>query len=142
MSKARTVQGGNQVFTYEFRIGLHNYHAGPVKVQLWDRLPSPEGDSVAVSLVKTSFDLSSDALYLRTARADNLLRWDLDVPEGASGDKTMALTYEFRVEYAKDLPRPRFLSGGLGEGPIGGGAMGMGGIGGAGGFRSIRPDRD
>jgi hypothetical protein len=45
--------------------------------------------------------------------------------------------YEFRLEYARDLPQPRFVSGGLREGPIGGGAMGggMGGMGG--GMRSV-----
>ena len=132
--KSRTVQGGNQVFTYEFRIGLRNYRPGPVKVQLWDRLPRPQGEAVAVNLVKTSAELSTDALYQRTARMDNLLRWDIDVPPGTVGDKTMYLNYEFRLEYARDLPQPRFVSGGLAEGPIGGGAMGgMGGMGG--GFR-------
>jgi Domain of unknown function (DUF4139)/N-terminal domain of unknown function (DUF4140) len=142
--KARTVQGGNQVFSYEFRIGLRNYRPGPVKVQLWDRLPDPAGEAVIVNLVKTSAELSTDALYQRTARADNLLRWDLEVPPGTVGDKTMYLNYEFRLEYAKDLPQPRFLSGGLAEAPIGGGAMGgMGGMGGSmmGGMRSV-PSRD
>ena len=94
---------------------------------------------MAVNLVKTSAELSTDALYQRTARMDNLLRWDLDVPQGTVGDKTMYLNYEFRLEYARDLAQPRFVSGGLREGPIGGGAMGgMGGMGG--GFRSVNPD--
>jgi Domain of unknown function (DUF4139)/N-terminal domain of unknown function (DUF4140) len=139
MKKARTLQGGNQVFSYEFRIALRNYRSKPVKVQLWDRLPSPAGESVIVNLVKTSKELSTDALYQRAARADNLLRWDLEVPQGTVGDKPMDLNYEFRLEYAKDLPQPRFLSGGLAEAPIGGGAMGggMGGMGG--GFRSVPP---
>ncbi len=63
---------------------------------------------------------------------DNLLRWDLEVPQGTVGDKTMYLNYEFRLEYARDLPQPHFVSGGLREGPIGGGAIvgGMGGMGG------------
>ena len=122
--KARSVQGGNQVFDYEFRLGLRNYRNGPVKVQLWDRLPRPQGEAVAVNLVKTSTELSTDALYLRTARMDNLLRWDLTVPQGTIGDKTLYVNYEFRLEYARDLPQPRFISGGLREGPIGGGAMG------------------
>ena len=61
---------------------------------------------------------------------DNLLRWDVDVPRGTIGEKTLYLTYEFRLEYARDLPQPRFQSGSLREGPIGGGAMG-----GMGGFR-------
>ncbi len=134
--KARSVQGGNQVFDYEFRLGLRNYRNTPVKVQLWDRLPRPQGEAVAVNLVKTSKELSADPSYLRTARLDNLLRWDLTVPQGTTGDKTLYINYEFRLEYARDLPQPRFLSGGLSESPIGGGAMGgMGG--GMGGMRSV-----
>jgi uncharacterized protein (TIGR02231 family) len=142
--KARSVQGGNQVFTYEFRLGLRNYRSAPIKVQLWDRLPRPQGEAVVVNLVKTSAELSPDAMYQRTARMDNLLRWDVEVPAGTVGDKTMYLTYEFRLEYARDLARPGFVSGGLKEGPIGGGAMGAmgGGMGGMGGMRSVRPARD
>jgi hypothetical protein len=52
------------------------------------------------------------------------------VPKETIGDKTMYLTYEFRLEYARDPPQPRFVSGGLREGPIGGGAIGTGGMGG------------
>ncbi len=141
--KSRSVQGGNQIFDYEFRIGLRNYRPGPVKVQLWDRLPKPEGEAVAVKLVKTSLDLSTDPPYQRTARTDNLLRWDIDLPSGTVGDKTMYMNYEFRLEYARDLPQPHFLAGGLRERPVGGGAMGMGGMGGGmGGMRSVKPKSD
>lgn len=140
LHKARTVQGGNQIFSYEFRIGLRNFRARPVQVQLWDRLPKPQGETVAVNLVKSSVELSNDSLYQRTAKMDNLLRWDLEVPRETTGDKTMYLNYEFRLEYARTLPQPHFLSGGLREGPIGGGAMGgMGGMGG--GFLSV-PGRE
>jgi hypothetical protein len=138
--KARSVQGGNQLFDYEFRVGLRNYRPGPVKVQLWDRLPKPQGEAIAVSLVKSSVALCNDPLYGRTARMDNLLRWDIEVPQGTVGDKTMYLNYEFRLEYARDLPQPHFASGGLREAPIGGGAMGVGGMGGGmGGMRSVKP---
>jgi uncharacterized protein (TIGR02231 family) len=141
--KSRSVQGGNQIFDYEFRIGLRNYRPSPVKVQLWDRLPKPEGEAVAVKLVKASLDLSTDPPYQRTARTDNLLRWDIDVPQGTVGDKTLYLNYEFRLEYARDLPQPQFLAGGLRERPIGGGAMGLGGMGGGmGGMRSVKPRSD
>jgi hypothetical protein len=65
------------------------------------------------------------------------LRWDLELPKGTIGDKTLYVNYEFQLEYARELPQPKFVSGGLREGPIGGGAMGMGGMGGGmgGGFR-------
>ncbi len=39
------------------------------------------------------------------------------MPPGTIGDKTMYLNYEFRLEYAQDLPQPRFLSGGLAKAP-------------------------
>jgi hypothetical protein len=124
---------------YEFRIGLRNYRANPAKVELWDRPPKPDGEAVAVSLVKTSVELSKDAIYQRMGRADNLLLWDIQVPPGTIGDKTMYLNYEFRLEYSRDLPQPRFVSGGLREAPIGGGAMpGMGGIGGNDGGDELR----
>jgi hypothetical protein len=140
--KSRSIQGGNHVFTYEFRIGLRNYRSGPVTIQLWDRLPKPQGEAVAVNLVSTSSQLSPDALYQRTARMDNLLRWDVVVPQGTVGDKTMYLTYEFRLEYARALPQPRFAAGGLREGPIGGGAMGAMGMGGMGGMQSVSASRE
>jgi hypothetical protein len=136
--KDRTIQGGNQILTYEFRIGLRNYRSIPVKLQLWDRLPDPEGETVSVNLGKTSADISTDLIYQRTARTDNLLRWDLDLPPKAIGDQTVYLHYDFRLEYARDLPRPQFISGGLVETPIGGGAI-SGGMGGMGGFRSRHP---
>ncbi len=129
--EGRSIQGGNQIFDYEFRIGQRNYRSGPVKVQLWDRLPKPQGEAVAVNLVKTSAELSTDALYQRTARLDNLLRWDIVVPPGTVGEKTMYLNFELRLEYSRDLAAPRLVSGGLGEAPIGGAmAGGMGGLGG------------
>jgi hypothetical protein len=47
------------------------------------------------------------------------------------------------LEYARDLPQPHFLAGGLRERPIGGGAMGMGGMeGGMGGMRSVKLKRE
>ena len=122
--KSRTVQGGNQILAYEFRISLRNYRPGPVRFEVWDRIPRPEGEAAAVNLVKTSAELSHDPLYQRTARLDNLLRWDVDLPADAVGEKAVTLDYEFRVEYARDLPPLRFESGGLVEAPIGGGAMG------------------
>ena len=136
VEKSRVLQGGNQVFNYEFRIGLRNYHSKPVKVQLWDRLPKSEGEAVGVNLTKTSIPISADPLYLRSARLDNLLLWDIDLKENTVGDKTLYVNYEFRLEYARDMPTPKFDSGGLREAPIGGGAMGgMGGGMGGGGFR-------
>jgi hypothetical protein len=132
VSKSRSLQGGNQIFTYDFRLGLRNYRTNPVKFQLWDRLPRAQGEAIAVNLIKTSAPLSTDPMYQRNLLTDNLLRWDFELPQGTIGEKTKYLSYEFRLEYARNLPQPRFVAGDLREGPIGGGAMGMGGMGGMG----------
>ena len=77
--KSRTVQGGNQVHNYEYRITVGSYKSEEVKVQVWDRLPRAEAEAVAVSLVEPSPKLSDDPTYLRQERPENLLRWDLTV---------------------------------------------------------------
>src|SRR5262249_44990888 len=52
MDKSRTMQGGNQVLKYEYRILLSSYKAEPVKLQLWDRLPHAEAETLGVNLMK------------------------------------------------------------------------------------------
>jgi hypothetical protein len=130
------MQGGNQVQTYEFRIVARNFRATPVSLQVWDRLPRPDSTTVAVNLFDTKPELSGDPLYNRIMRPDNLLRWDLTVPPGTVGEKALAITYQFKLEYAKEMAVEYLKSGGLMEAPIGGmGGMGGMGMGGMGGFK-------
>ena len=76
VKKSRSLQGGNQVHNYDYRITVASYKSEPVKVQVWDRLPRAEAEAVAVSLVETTPKLSEDSAYLPPA-PENLLRWDL-----------------------------------------------------------------
>jgi uncharacterized protein (TIGR02231 family) len=126
VKKTETAQGGNQVHTYEFRIVLRNYKTIPANLQVWDRLPRAENSEVAVSLSETKPELSTDALYLRNQRPENLLRWDVLVPAGSVGEKVFPVTYVFKMEYAKEMGVQYLGSRGLMEAPIGG----MGGMGG------------
>jgi hypothetical protein len=103
MDKSRTTQGGNQILKYEYRILVNSYKAAPVKLQLWDRLPRAENETAGISLVKATPDVSTDSLYLREQRPHNLLRWDLTVAKGMTGDKAMAVSYEFKLEMDKQL---------------------------------------
>src|SRR5262249_34575543 len=48
VKKTRTVQGGNQVHNYDYRITVASYKSEAVKVQVWDRLPRAEAEAVAV----------------------------------------------------------------------------------------------
>ena len=102
MDKSRTTSGGNQVLKYDYRIMINSYKTEKVQLQVWDRLPvSHEAETAAVSIVKTTPELSKDALYLREQRADNLLRWDLEIDPAMNGEKAMAIDYEFRLELDK-----------------------------------------
>jgi Domain of unknown function (DUF4139)/N-terminal domain of unknown function (DUF4140) len=101
--KSRSVQGGNQVHNYEYRITVASYKSEEVKVQVWDRLPRAEAEAVAVSLVDPSPKLSDDAGYLRQSRPDNLLRWDLTVSPGQTGEKAVIVAYQFKLEYSRDV---------------------------------------
>ncbi len=135
VKKTRTIQGGNQVHTYEFKISVRGFRPSPVKIQVWDRLPRAEasGEVAAVNLVRSQPETSTDPQYVRTGKADNLLRWDMVVPPDAMGDKALSINYEFRLEYARGRSVNYLSSGGLMESPIGGLSGGMGGMGG--GFR-------
>ena len=68
MDKTRTTQGGNQVLKYEYRILVSSFKTEPVKLQVWDRLPHGRDRERRHQLLKTSPELSKDALYLRESK--------------------------------------------------------------------------
>jgi len=103
MDKSRETKGGNQVLKFEYRILVSSYKAEPVSVQVWDRLPHAEAETAGVSLVKTEPEVSTDALYLREERPNNLLRWDLKVDPTMNGEKAKAVKYEFKLEMDKQM---------------------------------------
>jgi hypothetical protein len=110
MDKAKTMKGGNQELRFEYRILVSSYKPERVKVQVWDRLPAAENESMGVSLVKTTPELCKDAMYLREERAQNLLRWDLDVDPEMKGEKASAINYEFKLELDKNSTIGSFLN--------------------------------
>jgi len=111
MDKTRTTQGGNQVLKYEYRILVSSFKSQPVKLQVWDRLPKGETESINVSLLKAAPELSKDAIYLRESHPNNLLRWDLDVEPNRNGEKAVPITYEFRMELDRQMAITGFQSG-------------------------------
>ena len=106
----RTTQGGNQVLKYDYRILVSSYKSEPVKLQLWDRLPVGQAESVNVVLGKCTPDLSKDGIYLRESRPDNLLRWDLDIPANCNGENAYSVTYDFRMELDRQMAIQGFKS--------------------------------
>lgn len=106
--KSRTVQGGNQVHTYQYRIRINSFKSAPVTVQVWDRLPRAEAEAVGVSLGTVSPDLSKDTTYVRAERPKNLLRWDVTVDPGMHGEKAATISYDFKLEYDRNVAIANF----------------------------------
>lgn len=103
VSKTRSIQGGNQVQTYQYRLRISSYKQSPVNLQVWDRLPHGQNEAVAVELVSTTPALSQDAEYLRVDRPKNLLRWDLTIKPDESSAATSTIDYEFKLQYDRNL---------------------------------------
>jgi len=103
VDQTRSTAGGNQVLKYEYRILVSSFKSEPVNLQVWDRLPKGETESVGVILVKTAPELCKDGLYLRESRPNNLLRWDVEVPANCNGEKAFPITYEFRMELDRQM---------------------------------------
>jgi hypothetical protein len=110
MDKSRSTKGANQVLNYEYRILVSSYKSEPVQVQVWDRLPHGEVERVGVSLVKSTPEVSKDALYLRENRPNNLLRWDVEVSPTMNGEKALAISYEFKMELGQQNVISSFLT--------------------------------
>jgi hypothetical protein len=85
LNRARSVQGGNQVQTYDYRIRLQSFKPGDVQVQVWDRMPRGEAEAVGVGMVKAAPELSTDPTYVRADRPKNLLRWDVTSSRARTG---------------------------------------------------------
>ncbi|HEY7153569.1 MAG TPA: mucoidy inhibitor MuiA family protein [Gemmataceae bacterium] len=103
IDKARAMQGGNQVLKYEYRILVNSYKKERVKLQVWDRLPFAENETMGVNLVKANPEVSKDSLYQRGDRPHNLLRWDLEVDPVMNGEKAQTIQYEFKLELDKQM---------------------------------------
>jgi uncharacterized protein (TIGR02231 family) len=110
VDKSRTMQGDNQVLKYDYRILVSSYKTEPVKVQLWDRLPHADTDVVGVNLGKTTPEISTDPLYLRENRPNNLLRWDLKVEPAMTGEKALAINYQFKLELGRQMQISNFTA--------------------------------
>jgi uncharacterized protein (TIGR02231 family) len=113
IGRSHTTQGGNQALRYEFRTLVSNYKTEKVKLQVWDRLPHAETDAVNVTMIKASPELSKDPLYARGQQPQNLLRWDLIVEPSATGEKAVAIQYEFKMELDRQMSISSFQTAGI-----------------------------
>jgi hypothetical protein len=110
LDRTKTMQAGNQVLKYDYRILISSYKSEKVRVQVWDRLPHAEKESMGVTLLKVSPELCKDPVYAREERPNNLLRWDLEVEPDTKGEKAQKIQYEFHLELDKSATLGSFLT--------------------------------
>lgn len=103
LEREETVQGGNRVATFTYRLSVENFGGAPAAVRLLDRLPKAKGKDLKVTLLPLEVKLSKDRGYLKTQRKQDILRWDLEVAAGASGLKAFGVDYKFKLEYDKQM---------------------------------------
>ncbi|MCL2700822.1 MAG: mucoidy inhibitor MuiA family protein [Phycisphaerae bacterium] len=102
VDKTETVQGGNRVMSFKYTLAMDNYKDKPVAVRVLDRLPDPKNADIRVTLGQPSVEISKDATYLATLRKNGILRWDVEVPAKASGDKAATINYDFKLEFDRN----------------------------------------
>lgn len=110
IDKNKSMQGANQILRYDYRILANSFKNGPVKLQVWDRLPIAETEVVGISMVKTTPEISKDPLYLREERPRNLLRWDVELAPKMNGEQALAINYEFKLELDKQMRIGSFVT--------------------------------
>ena len=105
LDREQTVQGGNQVVAIQYRLVVENYKDTAVPVRVQDRLPyAGITQDLRVTLEDEMEDaLSKDPLYLRLDRPKGILRWDVEVPASASGEKAHIIKYGYRLEFDRNL---------------------------------------
>lgn len=104
VKKTESTQGGNRELSFHYRLTLDNFEDTDITVRLLDRLPISERESdLRVTLDTLDHGLSQDQAYLRVERPKGILRWDVDVPAGAAGERARIVEYDFRLEFDRNL---------------------------------------
>jgi uncharacterized protein (TIGR02231 family) len=103
VDKLRTTSGGNQQLKFDYRILVNNFKGEKARLQVWDRLPYADNDTIGVNLVRTTPELSKDGLYQREQRPGNLLRWDVTAEPNTHGERATPINFEFRLELDRNM---------------------------------------
>lgn len=102
-AKQESLQGGNRVVDFTYRLGIENFGSQPVALRLLDRMPVAKESDVKLTLVQPGPQLSADPAYLQADRKNGVLRWDVEIPARAVGLKQHDVEYQFRLEYDKQM---------------------------------------
>jgi len=97
-------QGGNTRISFEYRLAVENFGKETAEVRVFDRLPNFSNEDDVKLTLDSGFDnLSKDAVYLRIDRPNGILRWDVDVKAGATGEDAAVVPYRYTLEFDKNF---------------------------------------
>jgi len=103
-SRTEGVQGGNRELSFKYRLVIENYKEKAVPVRLFDRLPHSERTAdIRITLGDMKDPLSSEQLYLRTERPKGILRWDIEAPASATGEKARIIEYGYTLDFDRNF---------------------------------------
>ena len=108
VKKSRSLQGGNQVHNYDYRITVASYKSEAVKVQVWDRLPRAEAEAVAVSLLEATPKLSEDSATCAASDPKTCCGGTSRSSPARPERRRQTLAYQFKLEYARDVAIANF----------------------------------
>lgn len=103
VDKDERIQGGNRVVDFTYELSIENFGDAPAKVRLLDRMPTAGESDIKITLLKSDQPVSEDRDYQQREMEDGLLRWDVEVPAGATGVDRFVLRYTMQIEYDKQL---------------------------------------
>jgi hypothetical protein len=103
VEKRESIQGGNRVVHFTYRLALENFGQTPASVRLLDRIPTAKLTQADIELVSPGGSISDDPTYQQSERKKGILRWDVEVPEQATGLQAFALEYRFDLAYDRQM---------------------------------------
>jgi uncharacterized protein (TIGR02231 family) len=107
-AREEKMQGANKQLNVKYQLSIENFKEEAITLRLYDRMPYYASNETEVRVQPGEFKdkLSDDLIYVRTERPKNILRWDLDIPAKATGEKVKTIDFSYTVEY----PQSRTIS--------------------------------
>jgi hypothetical protein len=103
VDKSERISGGNRVVDFTYELAVENFGDSATSLRLLDRMPTSKQTDMKITLVKSDKPVSDDPVYQLKGLDEGLLRWDVEVPEGAMGPQRFVLKYTMQMEYDKQL---------------------------------------
>ncbi len=104
VEREESIQGGNRVIDFAYRLSMENFGGEPATVRVMDRLPMAKESQVRLELAaEVDKSLSRDAEYRSGPCKNGILRWQADVPAHATGANIATIDYQFRLEHDRQM---------------------------------------